>query len=111
LEEQLIVSEIMSYLQMDQWHLEKQLIEKEDAYKKIKASFSELSLVPLWRQPIKPLLQFLFRKRTEKIRREIPRLRKKINKHVQARVDSEQGTLKTSFQVYTIVKPIDRSEG
>jgi len=106
MEEQQIVEEVIGLFQTGLRHFEKELRFKEKEYDKIVISFSELTLVPVWRQPLKPLLKIRNAGRAEKLKRQILILKERIKKIPQAIDDLKQGTYLSAIPLFNPIADI-----
>jgi len=100
MDEHLIVGETIDYFRAEHGRLERELTAKEEEYKRLPTSFSELSVVSFWEKPYKPLLKWFIPRKANKLRQEIPVLTEKVKLFSQAIADLEQGIYNTAIPLF-----------
>ena len=77
------------------WEFANKIEERDKARK----TFSELPFVPFWKKLFKPFLKKLLKRKSERLRREIPALEEKIEHYEEALVHLEQGIYSSAMQL------------
>lgn len=76
-----------------------ELVNKIEERDKIIKTFSELPFVPFWKKPLKPLFKKLLKRKSRRLKREIPALEEKIEHYEGGLAHLEQGIYSSAISL------------
>jgi len=92
-----IVGEVIEYFRVGRSWLEEELAVKEKSHQNTVFQASELLLVSIWQNPLKPVLRRFLPRKIRKLKKKIANLKKRIECCVQAETDLGEKKYKSAI--------------
>ena len=97
--EKSIVEEAIEYFRAERSRSERELTVKEKSHQNTVYQVSELLLISIWKNLLKPVLRWFLPRKLRKLKKEIDVLRDRISQYITAEEELKQGKYETAISL------------